>query len=159
MTRQDFFYVMKPVEDGPHNGMIKIGHSVDPVRRRAQHQTGSHVRLEIAVTFQGGKALEKEFKRLFVSDKVDTGGDEWYKVSREITDWLRDTTIQSLIVAPRSDINFGGPISIQRVELAEAKAPQIQKAASISSVQQHEIVEASLPKSPYAKVGTRKNKR
>ena len=152
--RLDYFYIDKEIDGESHNGLVKIGRAFDPLARRAQLQTGNPRKIITVTTILGGEKLESEFKRLFKVDKVDSGGQEWYKFTSEMLDWIILSIKQSLVTTKfRSDIDFGGPINIPKVELGEAKLPLIRMTDAISSVRLHEVVEASIPKSPYSKVG------
>jgi hypothetical protein len=64
---------------------IKIGHSVDPIDRRSDLQTGSPEELEILHVTKGGENVEKEWQRRF--GHLHTGaGEEWFRADRELLD-------------------------------------------------------------------------
>jgi hypothetical protein len=145
-----YFYVVAEEDSTKHAGYVKFGNSLDPLKRVAGYQAGNPRRLYVVFTLIGGQPLEEIFKHKFAADKVGTGGDEWFRVTPEFLDFVRETLQEQLTVSHRFVHEIGGPISIPTVKLGEANQ---RKAIPISpaSTVRHGVAEAHPPINPYAK--------
>lgn len=158
--KPDYVYVV--VEQGGDPSLVKIGHSVNPVDRIGGYKAGNHRRLIVVFTLLGGQQLEADIHETFADSRIGNGGDEWYKITPQMIEFF-NSRIQQVLTKDTILVYhkryFGGPISIPTVELGEAKTAPIKSASSVGSVQPHSIVEASQPKSPYSRVGQKKEKK
>ena len=68
-----------------NKGPIKIGTSINPLRRLSELQTSHHEQLNIIGVVEGDKTVEKVFHKLF--EKFRLYG-EWFKPSKDIIDCL-----------------------------------------------------------------------
>lgn len=64
---------------------IKFGHSVDPIDRRSDLQTGGPEELEILHVTSGGEPVEEEWKRRFAHLRTGAG-EEWFRAEQELLD-------------------------------------------------------------------------
>lgn len=150
----DYIYVVKENPDD-HLGFVKIGHSIHPMTRSGGYQAGNWRELITVFVLIGGQPLETEIHRRFATDKVGTGGDEWFKITPELLDFFRER-IALAINAPisfSSDIEFGnGPSQLPIIELGVPELRPVSQAKSTGSIQSHDIVAASQPKSRYERL-------
>lgn len=76
-----WIYFVKARQDGP----IKIGWTVDPQKRLAQLQTGSHVRLFILGTIEGSSAGESTLQKRWAQYRIRG---EWFEPVPEIIEFV-----------------------------------------------------------------------
>jgi hypothetical protein len=153
----DYVYVLQELGE-EHTGFVKIGHSIHPLDRPDGYQAGNWRELIVVFILIGGQPLETEISRRFSEDKIGDGGDEWYKVTPELLNFLHEKLFEALTIKPRfsSEIEFGnGPSHLPIVELAEPKTRSVPPIKSVGSIQPHDIKAASPPKNPYARVQKR----
>ncbi len=84
-SEDSFLYFIEAV----NSGFIKIGRSVNPERRLEQLSTGSPNQLTIIGKISGGSALEAELHTRFDAQR-ERG--EWFKVTRELRDFIKEAT-------------------------------------------------------------------
>jgi Meiotically up-regulated gene 113 len=77
-------YVMRSGE------RVKIGWARNVEKRRAELQTGSPERLEVVVVFPGTRAEEAGCHRRFAADRIDEGGQEWFRLSDDIQAFIAE---------------------------------------------------------------------
>jgi hypothetical protein len=78
---QSFVYFIEAEE----TGFCKIGHSLNPKKRLAELQVGSHAKLNIIATVIGGKQKEQELHARFKSCKHRG---EWFSRSDDLSKYL-----------------------------------------------------------------------
>ena len=157
--KPDYVYVV--VEESGDPSLVKIGHSINPVDRIGGYKAGNHRRLIVIFTLLGGQQLETDIHETFADSRVGNGGDEWYKITPQMIEFFNDRIKQVLTkdtILVYHKRYFGSPSNIPTIELGEVKTAPIKSVLSVDSVQPHGIVEASQPKSPYSKVGQKKEK-
>lgn len=68
---------------------VKIGWCAGNVeKRRSELQTGCPDRLEVVVVFPGSRAEEADCHRRFTRDRCDEGGQEWFRLSDDIQEFI-----------------------------------------------------------------------
>jgi hypothetical protein len=156
-TRQDmidYIYVLKEDPDD-HLGFVKIGHSIHPMTRPDGYQAGNWRELIVVFVLIGGQPLETEISQRFAADKVGSGGDEWYKVTPELLSFFYEKMSAAINepISFSSDIEFGnGPSQLPIIELGVPELRPVSQAKSAGSIQSHDIVAASQPKSRYERL-------
>ena|ERR1700676_2294675 len=154
MSKPDYVYVLR--EEGGDPSLVKIGHSIDPINRPKGYKAGNYRRLTVVYTILGGQELEAEIHGRFPMCRIGDGGDEWFKLTPELVDfltWEAKNVLTSDTVLAYSSKNFGGPISIPSVELGVVETRIAPLVSRVDSVQPYSVSEAEPPKSPYRKVG------
>ena len=153
--KPDYVYIL--TEEGGDPSLVKIGHSVDPINRLSGYKAGNYRRLVILFTILGGQELEAEIHVKFAENRIGSGGDEWFKLTPGMVDYLqyqmKKVLVGSDTILVYHKRYFGGPIRIPTVELGEVEAAPVRPTTRVNSVQPHSISEAQPPKSPYSKVG------
>ncbi len=59
-------------------------------KRRAELQTGSPEKLEIIAVFPGTRSEEAEYHRRFARDRCHDGGQEWFRLSDVIREFITE---------------------------------------------------------------------
>lgn len=75
---------------------FKWGYSKNPMRRPKDYQVGNSRNLVTVLAIVGGYPLETEFKRIFSDHRIGTGGDEWFRFSPAVLDWISGKVKESL---------------------------------------------------------------
>lgn len=158
--RPDYVYILTEEDGDP--SLVKIGHGKDPLHRYKGYQAGNYRRLIVLFTLVGGQPLESELHKQFKENRVYRGGgDEWYKLTSDSIDFIlqkvKNVLTHDAVLAYIKRV-FDGPIRIPTVELGEAKAAPVRPVTRVGSVQPYSISEAEPPKSPYSKVGQKREK-
>jgi hypothetical protein len=155
--RPNYIYIL--IEEGEDPSVVKIGHSVDPLNRPKGYQAGNPRNLLVLFTLIGGQPLEKEIHFRFSENKIDRGGDEWFRLSPELIEFLQfrlKYTLTNDLVLAYNQPNFSGPIRIQPVVPGAPETRPVSPVQNREPIRPVSIAEAEPLESPYSKVGQKR---
>jgi hypothetical protein len=145
----DFKKVYVKREIGGDPSIVKIGDSINVPERGKQLNCGNYRKLVDVLFFLG---RDGEIKKQFSHLRVGDGGEEWYKLTPPLIEFLL-SKVQDVLtsgeVLTSSEKNFDSLINIPTVELGEVEPQPVLTAARVNSIQPYSNVEAELPKSAF----------
>src|ERR1700744_4061844 len=83
-----------------NDGVIKIGHSINPETRRKQLESAWRCDLELVVAIPGGRDAEQEIHEQFDASRIDPR-QEWFEPSAELVAYI-DALPRDLVGSPDS---------------------------------------------------------
>jgi hypothetical protein len=160
MEKIEYNYYCVALDSEEHKGLAKLGWSIDPINRPDGYQTGTIHKLIIGACWLGNQDDETEMKRKFAKDRVGVGGKEWYRITPELIEFVREKSSQSLYSLPvfRIEKFANSPNRIERFELGKTRPSSALPIQSVGSIQPCDIPEAPRAKTAFEKQSQKRTK-